>query len=97
MNKLKIGVLIISLSGVTALAVETIAQRGRISRAYHRTHDRLSRHKGKVGLACGAVGAGLAYKVFHAEFDSHVKPLIKSVWKRFTGWCKRIFRRDKKN
>lgn len=85
----------VSLLITTSAAAMETARPSRLRHAYRRTHDRLSKHKGKVGLACGAVGAGLAYKIFHKEFDMHVKPLIKGVWKRFTGWCKRIFRRKK--
>ena len=94
MNMLKISILVLSLSAVTAVAMET-TNRGRVSNAYHKAYDKLSNHKGKVGLAIGAIGTGLAYKVFHKEFDAYVKPLIKSVWKKATGWIKRIFRSKK--
>ena len=79
-----------------AMATENIPQRGRISRAYHNTYSHLSDHKGKVGFAAGAIGTGLILRVFNKEINDYVKPLIKSVWNRTTGWFKRIFRSEKK-
>lgn len=96
MNKLKIGILALSLSAATVVAMEVAPTRGRLSTCYHNTYNRLSHHKGKVGLAVGAIGTGVVYKVFHKEIDEYVKPFIKSVWKKTTGWIKRIFRSEKK-
>jgi hypothetical protein len=95
MNKLTIYALAVSLATASIVAMDVTPKRGRLSRAYHNTTDRLSNHKGKVGLAVGAIGTGVVYKIFHKEFDSYVKPLIKSVWKKTTGWIKRIFRGKK--
>jgi len=97
MRKLRIAVLALSLSAATVVAMETTPTRGRLSTCYHNTCNRLGRHKGKVGLAVGAIGTGVVYKIFHKEFDNYVKPLIKSVWKKTTGWIRRIFRSEKKS
>lgn len=86
--------LLVLLSSTT-MCSEAPRDRGRVSNAYHRVHDKLSNHKGKVGLAAGAIGTGIAIKVFKVEFDEYLKPFFKSVWKRTTGWFRRVFRSKK--
>ena len=96
MKRLIIGLSLLMATSAAAMQDTVPVKRGWMSTHYHSTHDRLSKHKGKVGLAVGAIGTGLVIKIFNKEINDYVKPFIKSVWKKTTGWIKRIFRSEKK-
>lgn len=91
---IKATILTISLCTAT-LTIPVAEQRGRLSNAYHRTHDRLSNHKGKVGLACGVVGTTILTKAFEDEINKYIKPFFKDTCKKIGNWFRRIFKRDK--
>jgi hypothetical protein len=96
MKNIRLCILALTLTTANIVAMESTPTRGRLSTCYHNTANKLSNHKGKVGLAVGAIGTGFVLRVFNKEINDYVKPLIKSVWKRTTEWLRRIFRRDKK-
>jgi len=57
----------------------------------YNTYKELKNHKGKVGLAVGSIGTIVISKIFNKEINGYIKPLIKSLWNKTTGWIKRIF------
>jgi len=95
MKRLIIGLSLLTASSALAMQEAAPVKRGWMSSHYHSTCNKLSCHKGKVGLAVGAIGTGIVCKIFKKEIDEYVKPLIKSVWKKTTGWLKRVFRSEK--
>lgn len=92
--KIKATILAISLCTAT-LTIPVAEQRGRASRAYHYTHDKLSNHKGKVGLAAGVLGTTILTKAFSEEINKYVKPFFTDVCKKVGDWFKRVFSRNK--
>jgi len=94
MKSLRLYVLAATLLTASATALSFAPERSRLSLGYHKVCDKLSNHKGKVGLAAGVVGATIFNKVFSYEIDTHVKPLIKSVWKRTCNFFRRILKKE---
>lgn len=79
----------------SAVTIPAVAEQGRLSTAYHSLHNKLGQHKGKVGLACGAIGTTVLGKVFEKEINEYLKPAFKSICKKIGGWLKKVFRRSK--
>lgn len=98
MKKLRTCILLLSISAASAAIANqpvVTAPRGYVSTAYHNTYDKLSGHKGKVGLVVGAVGCAVVNKVFAVEIEKYVKPFFKSVYNKFYNFFRRVFRGDK--
>lgn len=88
-------IIFIALCTITTISI-TNTPRSRISTNYHKVHDKLSNHKGKVGLAAGAAGALLLRKTFSVEIDNYIKPFFKNVFKKVGNFFRRVFNRPEK-
>ncbi len=96
MKNIKLCVLVLSLIAVSVVAKDMVITRSMFSNCYNSTCNKLSHHKGKVGIAVGAIGLTVVNKVFSHEIDAYVKPLIRSVWKKACNFFRRVFKREEK-
>jgi len=96
MKTLKIAIAALLIASSFSIRPQNEIKRGRVSTCYHKVVNKCSNHKGKVGLAVGAIGTTVVTRIFRTEIDSYVKPFFKSVWKKTTNFFRRIFNREEK-
>lgn len=95
MNKVKAYILSLTLLSANIVAIQELpVKRGRISNCYHKTCNKLSNHKGKVGFACGVGATYILDKVFSREVEVYIKPFFKCIFKRIGNFFKRVFNKN---